>query len=475
MKLRSFTAILILLSAAGLFRCSRVAPPAPERTQVDSVLQVGLSHLNIPVFFPVRELEKIANEKLQARIFEAHVPISKKNDTVDLAISRFKPLSLAYDGKRGITYVVPLQVDGMLRSRVAGIKIQNKIPITAQVLLTLYSDLYLDNDWNLSPKTKLINLEWVQEPRVNVAGIKVNLTGPLEKALRNNEDKLTTKLDQTVRESAPIRRSVEKLWRDIQKPIRINRKIVPAWLKVDADDMNARLFFHSKDTLILEVGLAARIRTLLDSASAPVTKKALPNFKRKPENSPGLSASVKVTLPFDKLNEVLHRVTDTMRIAFQGREIRIKEAEVYGTDTGVAVRLALRGDLRAEVYLRGTVGFDSVENRVTIQNFAFDVNSDQALLSAANWLAHDVIIDKLQPYLSLPMKHTFDALPDLITKGIEKGKLGSKINVYIPNWEVAVDQTLITRNDIQLILQARGLIAVGLEEGLFEKKKASRP
>lgn len=468
---RCASIILVAILAAG---CTRIKPEAPARTTVDSALTVPLSELNVPVFFPIAELEKIANSKLTAKVFEAKVPLSKNNDTLDLAITRFEPVKLAYNGKRGITYVLPMRVDGHLRSRVAGIRVQNKKPVTARVIITLYSDLYLDRDWNLAPQTKLMNLEWVEEPRVNVAGIKVNLRGPLERALLQNESKITDKLDATIKESAKIRQSIEKLWHDIQKPIRINRQVVPVWLKADAEDMNARLIFHSKDTLVIEVGLKTRIQTILDSANNPPGKKGLPGFRIKPDNSPGMVAYVKATVPFSKLNEVLRQVTDTMRLRVNGREIRVKEVEVYGTTGGVAIRLLLRGDLRAEVYLRGKVGFDTTEHRVVIDDFGFDMNSDQALLAAADWLTHDVIIDRLQPYLSLPMRHTFDALPALITKGIERGKLGSKIDLFIPQWTVGVEHTLITRTDIQLIVVARGLAAVQLEKALFSKQTMTR-
>lgn len=463
--------VSLILLAALFAGCTRIKPEAPARTHVDSTLSIPLSELNVPVFIPLADLERMANAKLKAKVFETRVPLSKNNDTLELAISRFKPIALSYNGKRGITYSLPIQIDGHLRSRVAGIKIQNKTPVTAQVIVTLYSDLYLNQDWNLNPNTKLLNIQWEKEPFVKVAGIKVNLTKPLEKALRQHESKLTEKLDQTIREAAKIKASIEKLWTDIQKPIRINRNKVPVWLKADAENMDARIYVHSKDTLMIEVGLKARIETLLDSVLAAAPKTPLPPFRVKRENSPGLNAFVKVTVPFENINDVLHEVTDTLRIAYAGREIKIKDAEVYGTSTGVAIRLQLRGDLKADVYLRGKVGFDTALHRVVIHDFSFDVNSDQALLAAADWLAHDAIISRLKPYFSLPVKQTFDVLPQLITKSVEKGKIGSKIDLFIPRWDVNVKQTLITRDNIQLILVARGLMAIRLQNEMFEKRK----
>lgn len=67
------------------------------------------------------------------------------------------------------------------------------------------------------------------------------------------------------------------------------------------------------------------------------------------------------TIPFTLLNDVVHQVTDTMKFRFQGHEVTIHSSEVFGTADGLAIKLHLRGDVRAAVFLNGTVGFDTVK------------------------------------------------------------------------------------------------------------------
>ncbi|HEX6889550.1 MAG TPA: DUF4403 family protein, partial [Chryseolinea sp.] len=106
-----------------------------------------------------------------------------------------------------------------------------------------------------------------------------------------------------------------------------------------------------------------------------------------------------------------------------------------------------------------------------IENFGFDLNSEQSLLSAADWFAHDVIIDRLKPYLSIPLDKLFDAIPALITKGIEKGKLGQKIEIHFDTFQLNIYQYLITASNIQIIASVNGRADVELQKGLFDKKK----
>src|SRR5262245_51639795 len=101
-----------------LTACKNVSAPAPERLQLDSALAIPVSELHVPIYFPVKELEDMANEKLQDRIIQAHVSIGKNDDSLHLSISRFRPLTLKYDGDHGITYSLPIQIDGFIDSKV---------------------------------------------------------------------------------------------------------------------------------------------------------------------------------------------------------------------------------------------------------------------------------------------------------------------------------------------------------------------
>jgi hypothetical protein len=465
--LSSLTIFLFFL----IFSCNRVTPPAPARTMLDSTLVVPVSELNVPVLYPVQDLEDMINDKLNAKIIEANMPISKGDDSLFLSISRFQPVKLTYDGVRGITFKLPVQIVGFVKSKVLGIKIKNKTPVEAKIIITMYSDLYMDKQWNIVTKTQLKSIEWVEEPKIKVAGIKFNLKPPIEKAIEKNKEKIIEKLDSSTGDILKVRQEVVKLWGDIQKPIRINKKIVSVWLKGEAENMNGILVQQSKDTLMIEAGLYATLRTIFDSAASIKEIKPLPDFQRKEFAEPGLSAYVHAILPFEKLNSLINQVTDTMKFDFGSHSVKIKSSEIYGTPEGIAIRVTFHGDLNADLYLRGTIGFDSLQRKLIIDNFAFDINSEQSLLSTADWFVHDDILERVKPYLSLPVDKAFEAIPQLISKGIEKGKLGQKIDLHFADLKVNIYQHLVTKDNIQIIISAKGKADIRLKKELFNKKK----
>jgi hypothetical protein len=191
----------------------------------------------------------------------------------------------------------------------------------------------------------------------------------------------------------------------------------------------------------------------------------------KDTNNPGLDAYAHIILPFDKINSVIRQLTDTMQFTYGNHMVRIRSSEIYGTDEGIAVKLSVAGDLKADLYLRGTIGFDSLSRKLVIENFGFDINTESSLVNAAKWFTYDMIIDRIRPYLSIELDKAFQVIPDLIVKGIEKGKLGSKIEIHFSEFDLNIYQYLITRENIQVIASARGQADVQLQKGLFNKEK----
>ncbi len=451
--------------------CSRIKAPAPARTKLDSTLTVPLSTLNVPVFYVIADVEAMVNEKIGNQPREAHVAINPKRDSLHLTITKYEPVTIRYDGRTSLTIRVPVDLSGFFKVKKLGITVKNETPVHARVALTVTSKLFPDKTWNLRTETRLDRIDWVEEPKLNVAGVKVNLRPPMESALNKHKDDIIAKLDESVGGLVKMGSSIEKIWLDLQRPISINRKVVTVWLKTAGKKMNGRLMYSSRDTIAAEIGLETYIETVLDSASNAKPSIPLPPFERKDSLSPGVHAFVKATIPFEVMNRVIRQVTDTMKFMYSGHEARIRSSEIYGTDQGVAIGLSLDGDVRADVYLRGDIGFDSVQNQLVITNFVFDLSSEQSLIAAAEWLAHDQIIERIQPYLTLPMDNTFRVVPSLMTRGIEKGKLGRKIDVTWSKFDVRVFTHLVTRENIQVILEVDGHAEVKLEKGLLDKMK----
>lgn len=454
-----------------LVTCRNIEAPGPAESRLDSLLSVPESKLSVPIFYPIVELQQLLNEKLEDRIIDAPIAINQKGDSLFLSISKFQSATLKYDGDHSLTYQLPLLITGTVHSRLLGIDVKNKTPVQTKLLLTLQSALQLNDHWQIKTKTTIVSYIWVEEPVLRFAGIKIKLRSPIEKMLDKNQEKIIQKLDQAIGTTLKAEETVKRLWLNLQKPILINKKIKPVWIKAEPISMSEEILKRSRDTLAVGLNLKVKLQTLLDTAHTSDSKKTLDKQDLKLKSDNALNAYLLVTIPFQDINQIVEQITDTMRFEFEGHHVRIRDSQVYGTEDGLAVRLDFVGDVKARLYLTGEIGYDTATRNLVLNNFGFDVNSEESLINAADWFSHDEIINRVQPHLAVSVGQSIEALPSLIFQGVEKGKLGEKIEIYFSHFDASLDQHLITKDNIQVIIRATGRADIQLQKGLFARKK----
>ncbi len=462
--------VIFWTSITLLYSCKTIEAPEPLKTQLDSVLTVPISDITVPISYPIKELEAMLNQKLDNKVFEAPIAMNQKGDSLFLVINRFKPVTINYNGGSQLTYQVPLQIAGTMHGRVLGVSMKNRAPVETKVIVTLRSDLDITNRWKLKTNTSIVKVKWVEQPVFRLAGIKFDLSSKIEKLIFRNEKKITSKIDDSVGGLIKVEDILAKLWMNIQKPVLINRQLKLVWLKAEPVSMSERMGSSTKDTLKLHVNLKTKLLAVVDTNMLKSDRVQLGQQHADKSTVKGLDAFVLATIPFSDVNKIMNQVTDTMHFNFQGNKVRIKSTEIYGTDNGLAMRLNLAGDIKARLYLTGILAYNPAAQSLVIDDFKFDVNSEQSLVQAADWFSHDDIINRVRPHLSVRLEKVITALPSLILQGIEKGKLGSKMDVSLSRFDASLHQYIITRDNIQVVIHATGDADIKLQKEIFARR-----
>jgi hypothetical protein len=110
-----------------------------------------------------------------------------------------------------------------------------------------------------------------------------------------------------------------------------------------------------------------------------------------------------------------------------------------------------------------------------VVDFDFDIDSENSFLTSADWLLHTTVLDMIAEKLRVEVTPLAAKLPDLIMQGVEKGKTGEKIDVNVDTLAIQPKIILTTKDNLQLIVQARGRASLDLEKKIFEKKKKPAP
>jgi hypothetical protein len=477
MKRKHIWIIVIILFIGGLvyagfyfFGGERIAPQAPIQTKLDTTLLVPRSELIFPVNFEVKELSELLNVAISGTFFKAPLTINERGDIVDLEIKRSAPLRISWQMPY-LEMTVPLHLSGIGKIKMGKGVLSNKEAVESDLVLTLRSQIDISQDWKLKTKSTIQHIAWVNDPVVKIAFLKLNLRNKVDEAIHARETELLKNFDERVGEKIALKKAVEKIWQDIQKPIRVNKREVLVWLRSRCDSIAARLVDKGPQTISIQVACYAESQILFDSDTAFATNATLPPYVR---SDRGMEDHVELYIgarvPFKLLNKKLKERIGELQLSFRNYKVKIKKLEVYGTDSALAFKIKLVGDVKGDIYLKANVFFDPLTNYIGVNDVNYDVSTENALLQTADWIFHDSLPAIIERKLRIPLDSLTNKIPLVLGSGIEKSKVGQKLDANILINEISLYDMVITRSDIQLIARARAKATIQIDKAAFTGK-----
>lgn len=454
----------------AIFGCERVKPIPPKPTALDSALQVPLSSLMIPIRYHVDSLEEIINNKITGTFVKQWIEVNENHDSLYLELTKKDKIKIRWINN-SLHYSFPLHLEGKFIKRVGkNITLKNEVPVALEVVLDMATYLSFANDWSLNSSTKLKKVNWKKEPVLKIAFININLRKRLDKFLDENTSLITNIVDREIGKVIDTRAILQRLWLNIQKPIIINNVKQVVWLKHSAEDLAVNLLQDGK-YLGLDVRLLTNVRVGADSSDMPLTNKILPAYQHLSDSEDSIEIFLLASTSFETINRILNEELKGKVISSNGYSTTIKRVESYAIDDGLAVKLDVRGDADGSIYMRGRPSYDTVNATLSIKDFDFDVDSENALLQSADWLLHEDALRFVEEEFSLNLTPILSALPDVIKNATEKGKSADKLELFLTSLDVQPQQLLLTKNNVQLLLKAKGKAVIGLQKEVFAKRK----
>jgi hypothetical protein len=211
------------------------------------------------------------------------------------------------------------------------------------------------------------------------------------------------------------------------------------------------------DRIICDVLMEAHSAISLDSLRLPPTDSMLPRLNPFPEGvEKEFNASVHVSIPFDNANTTLNKLLKGKKVEQKGYAATIEEVKLYGTPTGIAVKVNTQGDIKGDLYVIGRPRYYDAEGKLRLDSFNYDINTQSLLLNTATDALREPLLDYLKPYLEVQVGQYLELVPKLISGAIEKGKAGQTIELHIDSLTVTDHYGIATRSDIQIVMRTKG-------------------
>src|SRR5690606_29302047 len=125
-----------------------------------------------------------------------------------------------------------LELEGNYFKNVLGLKIGHRQPIKTSIVLNFSSAVDIDAQWNIVADTRLDKVDWIEDPVLRIAFVRIPLRRYLQNMIDKKQDVLLAKMDSAIYEHIDLQKAIAKVWGDIQKPMAIVKEEPRVWYKI---------------------------------------------------------------------------------------------------------------------------------------------------------------------------------------------------------------------------------------------------
>ncbi|MGA0556659.1 DUF4403 family protein [Larkinella sp. VNQ87] len=448
-----FITTILALLLAGLSSCKKVKPEPPAARNFDDSLRADSSYLSAPIIFELDELEEKINKALGVVLVDNKTLKNGKLRPLNLRIERTGPIRLAFDGKK-LTFNASLKIwiNSPLRLRKNPRDTTNRVFSALEVRFN--SPLRVRDDWRVETRVELEHYRWITEPEIRVLGIDIPVTKLADRILTKHENGIEKAIDRAVFSELRLDLEMAKIWRDIQKPLLINRAYEQVWLHPRPTAVQVAPIRGNPRSILVPMRIRLSIESLFGPKPDYVLNNNLPRLERV-SVLPMLSyLNLLSRIPYTQMSAVLNTYLTGRKFDVVNNLVDIKQVKVYGGEHALIVQTDIKGAIGGTLYFRGRPAFDTIRNELTIKNIDYDIDTEQSLARVADWLLHDTLKDTLQSALKIPLQEHITLLPNKIERAFARAKVGRKARIDIPKFQLNPRAIAIRPDGLHVLLHA---------------------
>ncbi len=462
----------VLIFFVGFSSCKdKIENTVPDILPFDDAIEHEISFLEVPIAFKVDQIEDKINEAIKGTLYADQSFEDKKSDGLKIRIKKVESIKISVKDNF-MYYSVPLHIwveKRVLKTKFFGKKIEKTKQLDFSLRVLLRSEINLNKNWKLETKTTYTGVEWIKHPKVKVLGINFDLAGLLESKLYQKKDDLEKIIDKAASKLKVIEKEVSKIWTKIQEPILIEKKVTNGtWLLAEPIQIEASKIEGKDNQLFITTRLKTLLRTVVAKKQGEKPKvvfKELPPLRQNnslSNQNNNFELHLKGELPYKAVNDLLDKkIKDTvLLIPNTDYKIKIKDAEVFGSGKKLFMKLTVTGDVNSTIYLSGTPRFDSLNSSLHFDNFDYDLQSEEYLLSAADWMLKSTVKEEIQKLLILPLDEYVKKLPDIIQTALSKGKTGKAALFDLRDFELSPRFIQIDKDHVRIYVKAMGKVGI---------------
>ncbi len=265
---------------------------------------------------------------------------------------------------------------------------QDPLPSTDVVLRSEFS---LQSDWRLLSRSEVTT----ENPKgCTEAGTKPEIINLIQSRLTKQLEEFAKNLDDRSPKFVNLRPFAQTAWSMLNRPISINPK-EDVWLAIKPSKVRVTPINLDATNASLSIGIEANPQVII-GFHPTLKSQPLPDILLG-DPSGNSTILTNMALSFiDAAKEIENNVTKKPLPYFGKRKVNIKNVHVYGNSLKTVIELDLIGAFSGRIYLSGKPQYDEKENKLSIPDLDFDLNTRDWLTKNAKWLLEKDFISDLR-------------------------------------------------------------------------------
>jgi hypothetical protein len=450
-----FCLLVVILCSDG---CNRVRPDVPAAEEFEPAIENPVSYMAGNITFNIRDLEKKVNKALSTTLVTEETFEGKKGEAWRLRVERTGPVQIRYENRR-VFFSAPLQVwytnpIGLRKSE------KRKSRPLCALAVNFTSPVAVGPNWRLLTKATFEEYHWTLKPTVRLLGIKISVQKIAEGILDKRKADIEQAIDRAVHRGLRLDRQVGKIWRDMQKPLRIAKQPENIWLLPKPFSIAAAPVYGNARQITVPIQIAFRVDTRIGPKPVIDTLERLPRLLRRREVPSASRLEVLAFIPYTDVNHVLTRTLTKQKLDLMGGNLTIKSASVYGSGRKLILRADVSGAVKGTLYFHGIPAYDTLTNTLRMREVDFDVDTKERLFATADWLLHDHLRDTIQTAMVVPLRQQIDTIPEKIETAFARAKAGQKTDLDIDAFQLVPQRIVIRPDGVQLLIKVKSKVKV---------------
>lgn len=454
--------LLLLIVLIGSKGCRRVQPDAPAEEAFEPPIPDPVSYMAGNLTFDIADLEGKINKAISTTLVPETTFDGKTGQAWHLWVERTGPVRIKYKNRQ-VYFSAPLQVWYSNPINLRKRDNRKSRPLCA-LAVNFTSPVSVGPNWRLITHSHFEKYHWTEDPEIRLLGIKIGVKKLAESILDKRRADIERAVDGAVRDGVRLDHQVGKIWRDMQKPLRISKMPENIWLLPKPFSIAAAPVYGNARKITIPIQIAFRVGTRFGPEPVVDTLEHLPRLLHRNELPDSSRLKVLAFIPYTDINQVLARTISSDKLDLIQGNIRVRNITVYGNGRNLIIKTDVEGAVKGTLFFHGQPAYDTLTNTLRIQQVDFDIATKERLFATADWLLHNHLRDTLQAALVVPLRKPIATIPGKIENAFAKAKAGQTANLDIKNFRMVPQRIVVQPKGVQILIKVQSEVAVKVKK-----------